>query len=37
MTIMNYRQKGNLYIVDGTFQKAQLRVSENESVTIAHK
>lgn len=37
MTIVNYRQKDDYYIVNATFQKAQLRVSERENVTIKHK
>lgn len=37
MTIVNYRQKDDYYIVNATFQKAQLRVTERESVTIKRK
>ena len=37
MTLVNYRQKDNYYIIEATFEKAQLRVSERETVTIEKK
>lgn len=35
-SIINYKQKDNYYIVDAVFEKAQLRVSEKDRVTIEH-
>ena len=37
MTLINYQQKDDYYIIDAPFDKAQLRVSEHESITIEHK
>ncbi|WP_314653404.1 TrbG/VirB9 family P-type conjugative transfer protein [uncultured Selenomonas sp.] len=37
MTLVNYQQKDNYYIIDAPFERAQLRVSEHENVTIEHK
>ena len=37
MTLVNYQQKANYYIIDAPFERAQLRVSEHENVTIEHK
>lgn len=37
MTIVNYKQKDNYYIVDMPFEKAQLRIAERKSITITHK
>ena len=37
MTLINYQQKDDYYIIDAPFDKAQLRVSEHENITIEHK
>ncbi|EGK58646.1 conjugal transfer protein trbG [Centipeda periodontii DSM 2778] len=37
MTLVNYRQKDDYYIIDAPFDKAQLQVSEHENITIEHK
>lgn len=37
LTLVNYQQKDNYYIVEVPFTKAQLRVSEHETITIQHK
>ena len=37
MTLVNYQQKDNYYIIDAPFERAQMRVSEHENVTIEHK
>ena len=37
MTLINYHQKDNYYIIETPFEKAQLRVNEHENITIEHK
>lgn len=37
MTLINYQQKDDYYIIDAPFDKAQLRVNEHENITIEHK
>ena len=37
MTLVNYQQKDDYYIIDAPFDKAQLQVSEHENITIEHK
>ena len=37
MTLVNYQQKDNYYIIDAPFDRAQLRISEHENITIEHK
>lgn len=37
MTLVNYRQKDNYYIIEAPFEKAQLRVTERDTVTIEKK
>lgn len=37
MTLVNYHARDGYYIVDVSFDKAQLRVSDRSTVTIAHK
>ena len=37
MTLINYQQKDDYYIIDAPFDKAQLQVSEHENITIEHK
>ena len=37
MTLINYHQKDNYYIIEIPFEKAQLRVNEHENITIEHK
>ena len=37
MTLVNYRQKDDCYIIEVPFDVAQLRVSERDTVTIEHR
>ena len=37
MTLVNYRQKGDCYIIEVPFEKAQLRVTERDTITIEHR
>lgn len=37
MTLVNYQQKDDYYIIEVPFEKAQLRVNEHENITIEHK